>query len=281
MLVETAEETGYEALLVPEVAGREALSTLAALAGRTSSLLLGSGVVPVTSRRTFVTAMAATTVQEVSGGRLVLGIGSGTPLAGGLERVRAAVARLRAAFAGEPVDEDRSRGSLWLVPSTPVPIWVAGLGDRMIGLAGEVADGVLLNWCTPERVASAVRLVAVGAERAGRDPAEVTVAVYVRACVGADDDVAATALREAASQYTALPHYAAAFERMGLDPADPGSVAEAVCLSGAASPARARLDAWRQAGADLPVVYPVPAMEPVSSMLGTIMGLAPTAQLDP
>jgi 5,10-methylenetetrahydromethanopterin reductase len=277
MLAETAEETGYEALFVPEIAGREAFSTLAAVAARTSTLKLGPGVVPLTSRTPFVTAMAATTVQEVSDGRLILGIGSGMPPAGALDRVRRSVATLRSVFAGEMVEG----GALSLLPPAPVPIWLAALGDRMISLAGEVADGVLLNWCTPERVARAVELLAEGAGRAGRDPADVTVAVYVRACVGTDDETAAGALRDAAAMYTALPHYAAIFAEMGLDPSDPGQVATAVCLSGTAANARARLDAFRQAGAALPVVYPVPAMEPVSSMLGTIMGLAPSALLEP
>jgi alkanesulfonate monooxygenase SsuD/methylene tetrahydromethanopterin reductase-like flavin-dependent oxidoreductase (luciferase family) len=277
MLAETAEETGYEALFVPEIAGREAFSTLTAVAARTSSLLLGSGVVPLTSRTPFVTAMAATTVQEVSDGRLILGIGSGMPPGGALDRVRRAVATLRAAFAGDMVDG----GALSLLPPKPVPIWLAALGDRMIGLAGEVADGVVLNWCTPERVGRALELLAEGAARAGREPADVTVAVYVRACVGTDDETASQALREAAAMYTALPHYAAIFAEMGLDPGDPDQVAKAVCVSGTAANARARLDAFRQAGADLPVVYPVPAMEPVSSLLGTIMAMAPSALLEP
>src|SRR5437870_2682388 len=160
-LAGTAEETGYEALFVPESVGREAFSTLAALAPVTSTLLLGTGVVAVTARRAQTTAMAAATVQELSGGRLVLGLGAGFERS--VEAVRTYVGEVRGA-------------QIALDPGRPPPIWLAALGDRMLELAAEVADGVLLNWCTPERVARARDTLASAARAAGRDPASLTVA---------------------------------------------------------------------------------------------------------
>src|SRR5438034_11712622 len=77
-VVLTAEETGYEAVFVPEIAGREAFSTLAGFALSSSKILLGTGVVTVRSRSPVATAMAAATLQDLSGGRLVLGIGVGS-----------------------------------------------------------------------------------------------------------------------------------------------------------------------------------------------------------
>src|SRR5438445_3951354 len=76
-IVRTAEQTGYETLFVPEIAGREAFATLAGLAPLTETIRLASGVVPITARTPQVTAMAAGTVQELSGGRFVLGLGAG------------------------------------------------------------------------------------------------------------------------------------------------------------------------------------------------------------
>ena len=70
-----------------------------------------------------------------------------------------------------------------------VPIQLGALGPQMVRLAGELADGALLNWATPERIAESRRLVAEGAARAGRDPDEVALTMYIRVCV--DDDLAA------------------------------------------------------------------------------------------
>jgi 5,10-methylenetetrahydromethanopterin reductase len=293
-IVETAERTGYEALFLPEISGRETFSTLAGLAGVTSSLKLGTGVVPMTSRHVETTAMAAATVHELSSGRMVLGIGTGSVAKGALDGLRRTVATLRAIFHGETVDlGDPKRGPFRLsldAGQEPLPIYVSALGPNAMRLAGEIADGVLLNWCTPERVAQAVRLVADGADAAGRDPADVTIAVYVRACLGPDGEHSLHALRAAAAQYASYVAYRRQFEAMGLgdeaaaaaeahrDDAPervPVRLVEAVCLHGEAEGASRRLQDYRDAGADLPVVYPVPVREPVSSVLGTLFALAP------
>jgi 5,10-methylenetetrahydromethanopterin reductase len=179
MIVETAEETGFDVAFFPEIpGGRDTLATISGLAANTS-LLLGSGVVALPSRRLSLLAMAAATAHERTGGRLILGLGSGLPGPGSLDRVRAAVAFLRDAFAGNAVDEAGMPFTLNLDLGSAPPIWVAALGDRMVALAGEVADGVLLNWCPPERVHRAAATVADAAARADRDPPEI--GVYVRA----------------------------------------------------------------------------------------------------
>jgi alkanesulfonate monooxygenase SsuD/methylene tetrahydromethanopterin reductase-like flavin-dependent oxidoreductase (luciferase family) len=279
-LAATAEDTGYEALLVPEIAGREAFSTLAALAGETSRLGLGTGVVTVTARGPLTTAMAGATVQERSGGRFVLGLGSGRPGPGALDRVRRYVADLRDAFAGRSVAHEGRSSALALDPGAPTPIWLAALGPHMVELAGEVADGVVLNWCTPERVAEARAEAAAGAARAGRDPAAFTVAVYVRACLGLEEDVATAALLEAAGTYASMPHYRRRFEAMGLGGEPSEALVRAVCLLGDLPAARRRLGEYREAGADLPVVYPVAALDPVASLAGTVLALAPSPALE-
>ena len=296
-VVRTAEDAGYDALFVPEIAGREAFASLAGVATSTQRLLLGTGVVPIHARRMETTAMAAATVQELSSGRLVLGVGAGPPGRGALDRVRRHVATLRSAlWDRRGADSGPNTFRVALNVAAPPPIWLAALGDRMIALAGEVADGVLLNWCTPERVSVACRLVAEGAGAAGRDPSAVTIAVYVRACIDPEEEVALRALKGPTGQYASMPHYRRQMEAMGLgSPAHvaaraadqgreedvPEDLVRALCVVADADAGHRRLAAMRDAGADLPVVYPVPARDPVSSVMGTMLALAPSPVLQP
>jgi 5,10-methylenetetrahydromethanopterin reductase len=297
-IVQTAEETGYRGCFVPEITGREAFATLAGLAGETSSIGLGTGIVPMHARRAMATAMGAATVQELSGGRFILGLGTGPPGPGALDRLRGYVLAVRTALAGLPFTTPDAPGApaeLSLVPDPAPPIWVSALGERAFALAGEVADGVLLNWCTPERVARAREVAAAAATRAGRDSAAVTIAVYVRANLADEEPVAIEALKGAAGQYALMPHYRRQFDAIGLgdaaasaaraagsgnDAAVPEALVHELCLVGDPDAAHARLDAYRAAGADVPIVYPVPGRDPVSSILGTVLAAAPSPALE-
>ena len=288
-LARDAEALGYEAVFLPEIVGRDALVALGTLAGETERLLLGTGIVPMGSRTLMLTAMAAAAVQERTGGRLVLGLGTGAATPGALDRLRALVLMLRRLLAGDRVEIEGRSCALSLVPDEPVPIWISALGPRAVRVGGEVADGVLLNWCTPERAASAVSDVRHAAEGASRDPAGVTVAVYVRACVGSNDDEALRALRTAAGEYASFPAYARQFDMMGLgeeariaaaahaasrSDGVPEAIVRAVCLSGEPGAARERLRAFAEAGADLPVVYPVASGEAgAASVAATLAAL--------
>jgi alkanesulfonate monooxygenase SsuD/methylene tetrahydromethanopterin reductase-like flavin-dependent oxidoreductase (luciferase family) len=272
-IARTAEQTGYEALFVPEIAGREAFATLGAIAPLTDTMRLAPGVVPITSRIPMTTAMGAATVQELSGGRFVLGLGAG------FER--------RLSTMRDYVRDVRAAQLTFDAGSTP-PIWLAALGDRMLGLAGEIADGVLLNWCTPDRVAEARGIVTEAAMRADRDPAEVEIGVYVRASLEADDHLAMEALRPQAGQYASLPHYRRQLEAMGLGEEAaraaagevPDTLIDAVTVHGPLRSSQERLQEYGSAGADLVIVYPVPALDPVSSLLGTVLALAPEPALE-
>ena len=254
-----AEETGYEAVFVPDHGVWDPFALLASFAQRTSRLRLATGVVTMTSRSPAIVGAAAATLDRVSGGRAVLGLGSGPESRVG--RVASYLDDLR---------DHRPDG---------VPLYLAALGDRMVRLAGARTDGVLLNWCTPARVERARQEV----DRA--NPGRVTLAVYVRTCLGHDDQHALAALREAVAMYAAIPAYRRQLEAEGLGDlassvtGDPSSVpvelVDALCVRGGRDEALARLDEYRAAGADLVVVYPVTAQEPASSLLGTIMAAAP------
>lgn len=170
--------------------------------------------------------------------RTIVGVGSGRAERP-LEAVRAAVAELRAALPA---------GSA---------IAVAALGPRMCRLAGGIADAVLLNWMTPERIRWARRRIEEGARRAGRDPASVTVASYVRVAVGrgAPERLAAEAAR-----YARNPSYARSLGAMAVDAVTVGIASED------GSGVRAALEAYREV-LDETVVRALPSSPDVASVL--------------
>lgn len=287
-IVRAAEPAGYAAVFLPEISGRDALVTLGMLAGETRDLSLGTGVVPMRSRTPLAAAMGAASVHERSGGRLILGLGTGGAGTGALDELRETVGQIRTLLDGETLELGDGPQSLSLPPGSPVPIWVSALGPRAMRLAGEIADGVILNWCPPERVPFARTRIAEGAEASGRDPASITVAVYVRAWVGGDEAEAMSSLRAMAGQYASYRAYRRQFEQVGLGPQAgvaaqahragrpedvPEVMVRAVCAVGDA--ARHRVEAFGQAGADLPIVYPVATADAAPSIEGTLLALAP------
>jgi len=303
-----ADRLGYDSLWVPEGSGREALAMLSAMAGVTLRLRLATGILPIFSRPPALVAMAAATLADLTGGRFVLGLGVGHPAiveAGygvryrePLRAVRECVAIVRAALAGETVTYD---GQVFRVqefrlesrPRHSVPIYLAALGEQMLRTAGEIADGVILNWSTPARVRRAVGVVRLAARQAGRDPAAVTVVCFVRAVVTEQPEAAWLVLRRLVATYAAMPAYARMFEaagfsrevqamnaawaRGGVEAAAVAASAEfieALGVVGSARLCREGLDQYREAGADVVAAYPFPvSADAAGSMRATIESL--------
>jgi alkanesulfonate monooxygenase SsuD/methylene tetrahydromethanopterin reductase-like flavin-dependent oxidoreductase (luciferase family) len=296
-------------VFVPEIEAREAFGSLAGFAAATDRVRLGTGVVTVQARTPVTAAMGAATVNQASGGRFILGVGAGAPhgppgsaLAPGgikpLALVEEYVRVVRAILSGERADSAHLgvRGfRLGMEPGEPPPrVWVGALGDRMVALAGRVADGVILNWCTPARVAAAREILGASAQAAGRNPGDVTVAVYVRACLGIEETQAMPSVRTMTGLYASYPPYRAQLLAMGLgDQAEaaaaahqagrpeqvPESLVRALAVIGGRAEAVARFDEFRAAGADLVLCYPVVAgTDPLSSVLGTVLAAAPTTE---
>jgi 5,10-methylenetetrahydromethanopterin reductase len=295
-IVRASEDAGYTAMFLPEISSRDVMVALGSLAGETRDLRLGSGIVPMRSRTPFLTAMAAATVQERSRGRHILGIGTGDARGGALEELRAYVTAVRAHLERGDAHREGSGRRLGLDPGARVPIWISALGPKALRLAGEIADGVLMNWCPPDRVAFARERVAEGADAAGRDPADITISVYIRSLVGEDADAeeAMLALKRATGEYASMPAYARQLEDVGLGVevaaaqeaiasgrADlvPEALVEAVSAVGDA--ASERVEAYRAAGADLPVIYPVTTADVARSLESTLLALAPVRARDP
>ena len=199
-----AARLGFESLWTPAGGVPDAFHVCAAWA---EDVPLWTGISVVPAARMWgplALAAQAATVGQRSNGRFVLGLGTGGYGPGfwasvGLPDRPIAVMRdylttVRALLAGETVTYEgpalRLRGASLGTPDLPrVPVQLGALGPQMVRLAGELADGALLNWATPDRIAESRQLVAEGAARVGRDPDDVALTMYIRVCV--DDDLAA------------------------------------------------------------------------------------------
>src|SRR5262245_31940185 len=166
--------------------------------------------------------MTAATLDHVSGGRAILGLGighkqmvpaqHGVPFDRPLGRIREHVETVRVLVRGD----SGPRRLDFIAERAYLPIYLAALGPQMCRLAGEIADGVLLNWATPEFAARATAEVRRGAERAGRDPAAVDVACYIRAAVGDDAKAVRRAVGEETARYVALDFYRQMLDESGF-----------------------------------------------------------------
>lgn len=233
-LARSVEEAGYASLWTNEARGRDALLVCQAWGAATDSLRTGVGVLPIWSRTPAQIAMAVATLQDATDGRFILGLGVSHPATMDtwhgahyrepLTAARETIEILRTVLTGERTDHEgtvfSSRGfGLQLDPlPPPAPIYLAAMGPKMLDLAGRLADGVLLNWSTPDeigRAAAAVRGAAARAER-GRTQTEVDVASYVRVAVDEDQQAARRALAAEISRYCALPAYAEHLSRQGF-----------------------------------------------------------------
>ena len=199
-----AEAQGYDDLWLADAEGMEDPLTLAAALGVVCSRVrLCTGIVPVFNRPPALLATAVVAAEARAPGRLVLGLGASTPnmidrwyglpYAKPLTRVRETVTVLRHILAGEKSDFAgetlRTHGfRLQSRPATPVPIVLGAIGGKMLELAGEVADGVLLNDFTPpDRLAYALEKLDAGAKRAGRRVEDLEI-IKRRALLLTDDE---------------------------------------------------------------------------------------------
>ena len=289
---ERAEGLGYESVWVAEGHGGDQFAILAACALRTRRIRLGTAISSVFVRTAPTIAMAAATVDELSGGRFVLGLGSshrvqvgpehGVEYARPLDRIRDTVAIVRTLLregevghAGETVRIERF--NLWFRPHRPdPPIYLSALFPKMLELTGEIADGVILTRSTLATAAAARERIAAGAARAGRAAAAVEITSLLPASVSTDREAALAAARPGLAFYAGFfPRYNRLIAESGF-PDEAAAVARAWAAGDAAGAARAvtdemiavtgiagtpdecreRLDAYRGAGLDLPIISP-------------------------
>lgn len=308
-LVKLAEDKGYDSVWLPEGMGREALNELTALVLASERIRIGTGIVPVFARLPTIAAAAAATAATLAPGRVILGVGIGhqTALEGGhgvhfsrpLQQVREFVSIARRLLAEGEISYT---GDIYTIrhyqldvpPPQPVPVFVAALRPQMLRLAGAIADGVLLNWATVDYIPQAIEHVRQGAEAAGRTLSDIQIASYLRTCVTDTPQIVEQATREQLAHYGSRVYYQRYFASIGFA-AEAEAIAQAwqrddraaaigavtlpmiqaVTIYGTAAACRQRLQAYRQAGLQLPIIAPFPIGEPVQETFArTIEGCA-------
>jgi F420-dependent oxidoreductase-like protein len=333
-LAVAAEATGVDICYTSEAYGHDAVSILAAVAARTSSMRIGSAALQIPGRTAAMTAMTAAGLDAASGGRFELGLGvSGPQVSDGwhgvrfdapLARTRSYVEAVRMTLARRPLD---IHGAGIDVPATPnryaplrlsvrpsrpdLPILLAALGDANLRLAGEIADGWLGVWLSPEHLAAPLsqigtgRAVRAAATGSTADPTSFDVVALVPAALagpGGADDLTACAdrIRGLAALYLGgmgTPEhnfYADQAARLGFadDAASVGELFRAgrlreaaaavpidfldqTCLIGDAAHVGDRLASYARAGVTTLAIAPVGGSTAAQlSILATVSGLA-------
>jgi F420-dependent oxidoreductase-like protein len=304
-VVQEAERLGYDSVWAAEAYGSDAATVLAWLAAGTSRVKLGSAIFQMPGRSPAMTAMTAATLDQISGGRAVLGIGSSGPqVAEGwhgqrfgrqLQRtreyvavVRMALARERVEFHGETLELPLPGGpgkalKLTIAPvQERIPIYLAAIGPRNTALAGEIADGWIPTFFSPEHVSELNALLEEGAARSGRSLDGFDIAPTVNSYVSDDREAARNLMRPVLALYVGgmgsreQNFYNKLVQRYGFEDAAqkiqdlylegkreeagaalPDELIDMVSLCGPADVVRDRLAAFREAGVGTLMISPM------------------------
>jgi F420-dependent oxidoreductase-like protein len=212
-IVQEAESLGYDSVWTAEAYGSDAATILGWLAAQTSKIKLGSSIFQMPARSPAMTAMTAATIDNLSDGRMLLGIGSSGPqVAEGwhgqrfgkqIQRtreyvavVRKALGRERLEYKGETIELPLPDGpgkplKLTIAPvQERIPIYLAAIGPKNSALAGEIADGWIPMFFSPEHVQEFRPLLEEGAQKSGRDLGEFMITPSVQTLI-TDDEAAA------------------------------------------------------------------------------------------
>ena len=288
-----ADEMGYDSFWIPEAWGYEAFSLLTEIAVHTKNIKLGTGIVNVFSRSPGLIAIHAATLDEISEGRFMLGLGTsgknvvegfhGVPYKKPLTRLRQYIYVVQTLMAGGRLSD--AGADLWpefrhfKLEMTPVreriPIYCACLNDKAIRMIGELADGWIPTFWPYDRLSEGHKLLAEGAERSGRDASEIVTAPFTTAIPMPDKSVAYDSARGIISFYIGGmgTYYHAMLSRMGFaenadlvrdlyvekkrkEAAEAVSeeMLDALVIAGEAEFCRTRLGQWRDAGVGLPIL---------------------------
>jgi alkanesulfonate monooxygenase SsuD/methylene tetrahydromethanopterin reductase-like flavin-dependent oxidoreductase (luciferase family) len=292
----TSERLGYDAFFLPETWAHDTTVLLAEIAARTERIRLGTGILGVWSRSAAALAMAASSLHAVSGGRFILGLGASTaqlteglhdvPFGAPLRQMRRVTTQVRALLAGDrnPLAVATQARPLRLnLPPTPsLPIYLAGLAEGTVRLAGELADGWLPFLFPRDRLADGSNLLKDGAAAAGAAPRSPAICPIVPTVVAESPAEA----RQGAAWFLAFyftsmgPLYARTLARQGFEkeveaiiaanprrdsavvPPEGETLLEQLTIFGTPDAARGRLEPWYRAGASLPILFLRPHLSP-------------------
>jgi alkanesulfonate monooxygenase SsuD/methylene tetrahydromethanopterin reductase-like flavin-dependent oxidoreductase (luciferase family) len=279
---------------------------LAAYAATTNRIKIGTGVLPIFSRTPVATAQAAATIDELSGGRMVLGLGVShqvtvenwfdAKIEKPVTQMREYAQIVRAIVRGEAPPEGeffKTRFQfMGYEPRAELPIYIAALSPNMLRLAGEIADGAMLWLCNPAYIRDViVPEVTKGREKAGKELDGFDIVAAVPSGLTEDRDAAFAAMRAELLTYFSLPFYRKMIERSGftddVKAFDEGMSAgdvekakaaisddflEALTAIGSEDQVRAGVERYREAGATSPCVGGIPGGD-VEATLGAVAEL--------
>ncbi len=307
--VKLAEDLGYESAWMAEGHAGDQFAILGACAAATTRIRLGTSISSVFVRSAPTIAMAAATVDHLSGGRFILGLGTshreqvepehGLVFDRPTDRLRDTVEIVRALVAEGVVSHSGrvlriERFDLWFTPlRREIPIYVAALFPTMLEACGEIADGALLTWPTLDAPRRAALHVSRGALRAGRDPGNIDIASLIPCAVAASPREAREILRPGVALYAGFfPRYSRLLAESGFpeavraiktawDRGDraaaaqavPDELIDAVAIVGTPDECRDRIEGYRRSGLRLPIISP--RGDTKRSMMDTIRACAP------
>ena len=230
-LARLAEDHGFGCAWGGEANNKDPTVMLSAVAAVTRRMKIGSAVYHILGRTPATLALQAAGLDELSGGRFLLGVGSSNPtiarwhgaiLDHPLSRVEEYLEIVRRAMRGEKLDFDGKYFSahafkLAFKPSTnPVPIYLAAFGPKMTRLAGRISDGVLINMANPDEIRRIAAEVKTGALEAGKSPEQMEVICKVRCSIAERYGDAREALSHALTYYALADYYRDLLTRMGF-----------------------------------------------------------------
>ncbi|MDA4130600.1 MAG: LLM class flavin-dependent oxidoreductase [Thaumarchaeota archaeon] len=217
-----AETLQYQGFWLTEESGKEAFSVLSILSARTKKIRVGTGIVNIYSRTPTLLAMSISTLDEISLGRAFLGLGTGgigfitrghgLKIEDPVNRMREYVSIIRKLISFDRLSYDGKYFQIknFQLRQKPtrkdVSIYLAGLNPKMQQLAGEVADGTIVNMLTDAGIKEIRENIKIGAERTGRDPSKVGIYTLSMTLCGQDPS-AYDAMKKTVAFYAASPHY--------------------------------------------------------------------------
>jgi alkanesulfonate monooxygenase SsuD/methylene tetrahydromethanopterin reductase-like flavin-dependent oxidoreductase (luciferase family) len=228
------EQAGFGAFWKGESNSTDPLVLLSAIAARTSTLKLGTAIYHIYGRSAVTLGIQSATLQDLSGGRLLLGLGVANKTIAAwhsgvfdrpLRRAREYIEIVKKTAAGERVEYEGEiyntgkRFQLSWQPTYPhFPVYLAGLGPQMTKLVGKISDGVFINMGTPATIREIAKRVREGAAEAGRDPNSLEIIAKVRCSLNPDRAVARSKLRQVLTFYNIADHYKDMLIASGFEP---------------------------------------------------------------